>query len=354
HHYDGKILPSAANITFPTGRIRLWTMFVTDAEAFLSVMAVNHPAQYIYVANGKAIRTVHASDFTTVSESEKHEVGEWLSLCFDARTSQLYGIARLGESEGSTDLAVFRSNDGGKKFTESLTFTSKSARLERGSEQNWLILLYEEAGEEGIVKARVSRDGTKTWEAAKDTLEGEEPLTGAVLDLEQDSRANNTFYLTLGQRGEDDESTEIVNARYFRSSDAGTGCHWKEIYTLTGNSHQVERDSERQWFVALRQKVADGTLDRHLTRDNGNTWIDPVPAKSGGEVLIGRVIDLEQNPRANGAFYMTLAQTNEEGETVSTAILKSLDSGITWSVIAGDRTKFILDTDALDGPMVLA
>lgn len=317
----------------PTVKYRRTRAFLLYLKTItlLEVMATDSARQYLYVASRKKLLAVQTRDFQNVFESAAHTaVRKWLSLCYDARTGYLYGAAATGTA-GSDSVTVYRSRDGGRTLKELLALTAKSIRLEIASERNTLVMLYQSSSESDAIKRRSSTDQGLAWSAVAAVTSASVALSGVVLDMEEDPRRNGVFYLTLGNSvgtgGEDD----VTEARFFRSSDAGKT--WKQVLSKTGASFKLERSSEKQWMVVLRENAADNTVDRFLSRNGGDTWDSGTPALSGGEVLRGKLIDMEQDARASGTFFLTIGQVNAEGEVIRGDLLRSLDSGINWTPI---------------------
>ena len=211
---------SAAGVSFSASdwfaRKRHRASLISELARVFGILATDGPRQWLHVASGKRIGTYHIATNDLVFQSADHPVSGWLSLCYDPRRATLFCVGQIGTR---TDHAakVYTSTNGGRTIAEVLAVTGKSFKIERDSERQIIVLLYQDAADK--VQRKATGDGGATWSDPVQVTSGGTGLSGVVIDLEQDPRANGAFFFTLGT--DLDSDGNATSAKVYRSTDIG-------------------------------------------------------------------------------------------------------------------------------------
>ncbi len=167
-------------------------------------LEVDHPRQWLHVAQGPAIQTYSLGTGRLLFSSPDHPLDRWEALRTDPRRGTLACLGIDGTAH-----RLYLSLDGGYSITEITNVTARTARIERDSERGCLLWLYEDSA--GVF-GRISRDGGASWEAPIPCMGPGGPLDGQILDTAQDARQGGAIYLLL---------LEGTNAVLYVSHDLG-------------------------------------------------------------------------------------------------------------------------------------
>jgi len=195
--YDHRLQPQVgAGATYIDrmlyGGTRLRSCF-TVVPGSLGAIEADGPRAWLHICYGKRIRTYNLWGWDIVQESGEYAVESWLKLRTDPRRGSLHMLS----DDGAGVLGLWTSYDGGMTGTEVATVTARSACIERDSERGTLVLMYENSGN---VQRRVSLDGGDTWETATEPTLNGVAITGAILDMTQDTR-RGVMLMALTQSG---------------------------------------------------------------------------------------------------------------------------------------------------------
>jgi photosystem II stability/assembly factor-like uncharacterized protein len=324
------------------------------AENPLTLSVANQDANLVYATDlGRTMKSSDGGATWNAVYSQKSNDGGWTSTGLDVTTSYGYHFDPFDQNRqfiSTTDIGLFRSEDGGKSWIQSTDGVPRDWR----NTTYWIVFDPAVKGRvwsvnswthdlprpkmwrrSGVAKYRggvcLSTDGGKTWTKSNDGME-QTAATFILLDPTSpvDSR---TLYVTGFARG------------VYKSTNGGkswtlknTGITQKEPFAW-----RISRDNKGVLYLLVSRRSEDGSIGTdkdgaiYRSTDGAEHWT-PVAMPEGANAPNGLAID-PKDP--NRLYLATWARaTGEHGD--GGGIYLSEDAGKTWKQVL-DRDRHIYD-----------
>jgi photosystem II stability/assembly factor-like uncharacterized protein len=337
------------------------------AENPLTLSVANQDASLVYATDlGRTMKSFDGGATWNAVYSQKSNDGGWTTTGLDVTTSYGYHFDPFDKNRqfiSTTDIGLFRSEDGGKSWIQSTDGVPRDWR----NTTYWIVFDPAVKGRvwsvnswthdlprpkmwrrSGVGKYRggvcISNDGGKTWTKSNDGME-QTAATFILLDPSSpvDSR---TLYVTAFGRG------------VYKSTNGG------KTWTLKNNgitqnepfAWRISRDNKGALYLLISRRSEDGSIGTdkdgaiYRSTDCAEHWT-PVAMPEGANAPNGLAID-PKDP--NRLYLATWARaTGEHGE--GGGIYLSEDAGKSWKqVLDHDRHVYDITIDPRDAKILYA
>jgi photosystem II stability/assembly factor-like uncharacterized protein len=337
------------------------------AENPLTLSVANQDAGLVYATDlGRTMKSSDGGATWNAVYSQKSNDGGWTTTGLDVTTSYGYHFDPFDKNRqfiSTTDIGLFRSEDGGKSWIQSTDGVPRDWR----NTTYWIVFDPAVKGRvwsvnswthdlprpkmwrrSGVGKYRggvcISNDGGKTWTKSNDGME-QTAATFILLDPSSpvDSR---TLYVTAFGRG------------VYKSTNGG------KTWTLKNNgitqnepfAWRISRDNKGALYLLISRRSEDGSIGTgkdgaiYRSTDCAEHWT-PVAMPEGANAPNGLAID-PKDP--NRLYLATWARaTGEHGE--GGGIYLSEDAGKSWKhVLDHDRHVYDITIDPRDAKILYA
>jgi photosystem II stability/assembly factor-like uncharacterized protein len=337
------------------------------AENPLTLSVANQGANLVYATDlGRTMKSADGGATWNAVYSQKSKDGGWTSTGLDVTTSYGYHFDPFDQNRqfiSTTDIGLFRSEDGGKSWIQSTDGVPRDWR----NTTYWIVFDPAVKGRvwsvnswthdlprpkmwrrSGVGKYRggvcISRDGGKTWTKSNDGME-QTAATFILLDPASPVDAR-TLYVTGFGRG------------VYKSTNGGKTWTLKN-YGITQKepfAWRIARDDNGVLYLLIARRSEDGSIGTdkdgaiYRSTDGAEHWT-PVAMPEEVNAPNGLAID-PKNP--NRLYLATWARAKgEHGD--GGGIYLSEDAGKTWKQVL-DRDRHIYDVtiDPRDGKILYA
>jgi photosystem II stability/assembly factor-like uncharacterized protein len=324
------------------------------AENPLTLSVANQDANLVYATDlGRTMKSADGGATWNAVYSQKSKDGGWTTTGLDVTTSYGYHFDPFDQNRqfiSTTDIGLFRSEDGGKSWIQSTDGVPRDWR----NTTYWIVFDPAVKGRvwsvnswthdlprpkmwrrSGVAKYRggvcLSTDGGKTWTKSNDGME-QTAATFILLDPTSpvDSR---TLYVTGFGRG------------VYKSTNGGkswtlknTGITQKEPFAW-----RIARDSKGVLYLLVSRRSEDGSIGTdkdgaiYRSTDGAEHWT-PVAMPEGANAPNGLAIDPKNPDRLYLATWARAMGEHGDGG----GIYLSEDAGKTWKQVL-DRDRHIYD-----------
>jgi photosystem II stability/assembly factor-like uncharacterized protein len=337
------------------------------AENPLTLSVSNQDTNVVYATDlGRTMKSADGGATWNAVYSQKSSDGGWTSTGLDVTTSYGYHFDPFDKNRqfiSTTDIGLFRSEDGGKSWLQSTDGVPRDWR----NTTYWIVFDPAVKGRvwsvnswthdlprpkmwrrSGVSKYRggvcISQDGGKTWTKSNDGMD----QTGATFILLDPTSPvdSRTLYVTGFGRG------------VYKSTNGGkswtlknNGINQKEPFAW-----RISRDNRGTLYLLVSRRSEDGSIGTdkdgaiYRSTDGAEHWT-PVPMPEGANAPNGLAID-PKDP--NRLYLATWARaTGEHGE--GGGIYLSEDAGKAWKqVLDRDRHIYDITIDPRDAKILYA